>query len=100
MKDNTKIEINFNSNEYEVLVDGVAFIKKPDIRPEDYPSNLYVARREKRLKQKDVAKLLHIHAVTYSRKERGELDFTLNEAFILSDYFNIPLDDLFGYLRK
>lgn len=100
MNDITKIEINFNSNECEILVDGVAFIKKPEIRKEDNPSNLYVARRERRLKQGDVAKKLMIHSGSYGRKERGEQDFLLSEAFILSDYFNTSIEDLFGYLRK
>lgn len=57
---------------------------------------LYIARKEKRLKQKDLADKLAIHPVTYSRKERGELDFTLTEAFILSDFFNIPIQELFN----
>ncbi|MEK4128574.1 helix-turn-helix transcriptional regulator [Solibacillus sp. FSL W8-0474] len=100
MDGNTKIEINFNSDGCEILVDGVTYIKKPEIRTEDNPSNLYVARRERRLKQGDVAKKIMVHSGSYGRKERGEQDFTLNEAFILSDYFNISIEDLFGYLRK
>ncbi|WP_041865852.1 helix-turn-helix transcriptional regulator [Solibacillus silvestris] len=57
--------------------------------------NLYIARRENNLKQADLAKRLMIHSVTYSRKERGELDFTLKEAFALSKFFGIPVDELF-----
>lgn len=56
---------------------------------------LYVARKENNLKQKDLAKRLHIHNVTYSRKERGELDFTLTEAFQLADMFKTTVDELF-----
>lgn len=57
---------------------------------------LYVARRENRLKQAEVAKKLMIHRVSYSRKERGEQDFTLNEAFILAKLFNTTVDQLFS----
>ena len=57
--------------------------------------NLYIARRENKMKQVEVAKKLMIHSVTYSRKERGELDFTLKEAFILSDLFDKPVEELF-----
>jgi len=58
--------------------------------------NLYVARRENRLKQTEVAKKLAIHRVSYSRKERGEQDFTLNEAFILAKLFDTTVDQLFS----
>ena len=58
--------------------------------------NLYIARRENRMKQTDVAKKLMIHSVTYSRKERAELDFTLTEAFALSEIFQMTVEELFG----
>lgn len=37
-----------------------------------------------------------MHSVTYSKKERGELDFTLSEAFILADFFKTTVDVLFA----
>ena len=58
--------------------------------------NLYVARKENELKQKEVAKRLMIHSVTYSRKERGELDFTLKEAFVLAELFETTVEQLFS----
>ncbi len=57
--------------------------------------NLYVARKENRLKQKDLAKELGIHSVTYSRKETGEKEFTLTEALKLADLFDTTVDELF-----
>lgn len=57
---------------------------------------LYVARKEKNLKQKDVARIVKMHSVTYSRKEREELDFTLKEAFVLADLFETTVDELFS----
>lgn len=98
-----KIEINVSSSDCEIFINE---INRPEnkntinIPPEDDWTNLYVARREKRLKQKDLAEILNIHSVTYSRKERGELEFTLNEAFILADYFKVSIEELFWYLRK
>ena len=56
---------------------------------------LYVARKENRLKQKDVARELDIHSVTYSRKESGEKEFTLSEAFRLAEIFETTVDELF-----
>lgn len=57
--------------------------------------NLYVARKENRLKQKDVARELGIHSVTYSRKETGEKEFTLSEALKLAEMFDTTVDELF-----
>lgn len=57
---------------------------------------LYVARKENKLKQKDVARKLDIHSVTYSRKETGEKEFTLSEALILAEMFDTTVDELFG----
>ena len=57
---------------------------------------LYIARRENKLKQKDVAKKINIHPQTYYQKETGKKDFTLTEAKRLAIIFNCTLDDLFG----
>jgi len=57
---------------------------------------LYIARRERRLRQKDVAKMLHIDPQTYHLKEAGKRDFTLKEAKKLTTIFNMTLDELFG----
>ncbi|PJO45137.1 helix-turn-helix transcriptional regulator [Lysinibacillus xylanilyticus] len=57
--------------------------------------NLYVARKENKLNQKDVAKELGIHSVTYSRKEAGDKEFTLSEAFKLAEIFETTVDELF-----
>ncbi|MBP3037951.1 helix-turn-helix transcriptional regulator [Bacillaceae bacterium Marseille-Q3522] len=57
---------------------------------------LYVARREHRLKQTDVAKKLCISHQTYHRKECGKSEFTLTEAKMLAKIFKCSLDDLFG----
>ena len=57
---------------------------------------LYIARREAKIKQSDLAKMLGIHQVTYSRKESGSRDFTITEARMLSQIFNKSLDELFG----
>lgn len=57
--------------------------------------HLYVARRERRLKQKHVADFLKIHSATYNRKENGVAEFTLSEAFALAGYFGSTVDELF-----
>lgn len=61
---------------------------------------LFIARRENRLKQKDVAEVLHIDPITYHRKESGKAAFTLPEAFKLAEYFGMKLDDLFMNAEK
>ena len=57
---------------------------------------LYVARKERDIFQKDVAKMLGIHPQSYYEKERGRSDFTLREARMLAKIFDCTLNDLFG----
>ncbi|MCM3211640.1 MULTISPECIES: helix-turn-helix transcriptional regulator [Bacillus] len=56
---------------------------------------LYVARRERGLYQKDVARKIGIHPQTYHEKECGKKDFTLKEAKALTKLFGCTLNDLF-----
>lgn len=56
---------------------------------------LYVARREDRLRQKDVAKKIGICTKSYQLKESGKRDFTIPEARKLAVVFNRSLNDLF-----
>ncbi|MBD8005853.1 helix-turn-helix transcriptional regulator [Bacillus norwichensis] len=56
---------------------------------------LYIARREKGLYQKDVARKIGIHPQTYHEKECGKKDFSLREAKALANLFGCTLNDLF-----
>lgn len=56
---------------------------------------LYIARRENKLYQKDIAKKLRIDPQTYHLKESGKSDFSLTEAIKLAEIFNCTLNDLF-----
>ncbi|MFU1715654.1 helix-turn-helix transcriptional regulator [Bacillus amyloliquefaciens] len=57
--------------------------------------NLFIARKEKRKSQSDVAQYLNITKQTYCRKEKGTADFTITEGQKLADYFDRSLDELF-----
>ena len=61
---------------------------------------LYVARREHRLKQKEIAKMIGIHPQSYHLKESGKRQFTIAEGLQLAKVFNCTLDDLFGKHEK
>ena len=58
-------------------------------------NTLYVARRENRLRQKDMAELLHINPITYQLKESGKAAFTLPEAFTISERLGMTIEELF-----
>ena len=58
-------------------------------------TNLYIKRREKRLKQKDVAKKIGIHPQSYHLKETGKRQFTIQEGLMLAKVFDCTLNDLF-----
>lgn len=59
-------------------------------------NNLFIVRRENRIKQTEIAKELNIANSTYSLKESGKAEFTLSEAFFLSKKFGISVDELFS----
>lgn len=59
-----------------------------------YPQ-LYMLRRERRIYQKDLAKVLRISQASYQNKEIGRTSFTLPEAILLSNFFCVSLDILF-----
>lgn len=56
---------------------------------------LYVARRENKLKQSDLAKKLRISKQTYYRKENGISEFTQREMIMLAKIFKCTLNELF-----
>ena len=57
---------------------------------------LYIKRRENKLRQEDVAKKIGISKQSYYLKETGKREFTISEARRLSLIFNCTLNDLFG----
>lgn len=57
--------------------------------------NLIRLRSERGLKQKDMAKLLDITFETYGMKERGQHQFQMDEMFIISRFFHVPIEDIF-----
>lgn len=57
--------------------------------------NLFVARKEKRKSQRDLAQIIGTSAQTYHLKETGKREFLLKEALMLSSYFDQKVEDLF-----
>ncbi|MBV5122211.1 helix-turn-helix transcriptional regulator [Bacillus halotolerans] len=57
--------------------------------------NLFVARKEKRKSQREIAEVLKISPQTYHLKESGKSDFLLAEARVLAQLFERSIDDLF-----
>lgn len=59
-------------------------------------AQVYVKRRERNLRQEDVAKALNMHKQSYYMKETGQREFTVAEAKLLARYYNCTLDELFN----
>ncbi len=59
--------------------------------------SLYVARRENRLRQKDVAKRIGMCEKSYQLKESGKREFTIPEGIKLAMLFERTLDELFNW---
>ncbi|ARJ20489.1 transcriptional regulator [Bacillus mycoides] len=58
--------------------------------------NLFITRKEQRMTQEDIGKIVNIHRQTYYLKECGKKDFTLKEAQKLAKYFKTTVDELFA----
>lgn len=47
------------------------------------------------LRQEDFAEIVHVSKVNYSKKENGKVKFSLDEAFLISNHFNKPIESIF-----
>lgn len=56
---------------------------------------LYEARKNAKLTQDSVSEALGISRVSYGKKERGEVPFTLDEMFSLKLLLGMELEDIF-----
>ena len=52
-------------------------------------------RISKNLKQKEVADLIGTSIANYSKKEAGTVKFSIEEANIIANYFNLTMEELF-----
>ena len=57
---------------------------------------VYIKRKEHRMKQSDVAKILGISPQSFHLKETGKSEFTIKEALRMTLLFDCTLDELFG----
>lgn len=52
-------------------------------------------RKINKVSQKRMADLLNIHTNTYASKENGDVDFNLEEIFIIAAFFNKRIEEIF-----
>lgn len=57
-------------------------------------------RKERKLKQKDIATILNVDRSTYSGWETGKDTILLRELFELSNFYNLSIDYLTGLSKK
>lgn len=60
-----------------------------------YLNSVRQLRKNKGLKQEDIAKIIGTSMVNYSKKENGIVRFSLIEAKLLSDFFSLPIEEIF-----
>ena len=56
---------------------------------------LYKLRKGNNISQRDMAKIIGKSTTTYRDKELGKQDFKLNEMFLIANYFNKDIGDIF-----
>ena len=58
-------------------------------------NNVKHYRKIKKLTQEDIAKALYVDRSVYAKKEKGKVNFTIEEIFILEKIIETSLYDLF-----
>ena len=58
-------------------------------------NNVKHYRKNKKLTEEDIANLLYIDRSVYAKKEKGKVNFTIEEIFILEKILETSLYDLF-----
>lgn len=53
-------------------------------------------RENQNMRQEDFASILSMSKVNYCKKENGKVKFSLNEAYLLSNHFGVPIETIFG----
>lgn len=61
------------------------------------PNKLKAARVAQGLYQQDIAEYLEISTESYSKRERGEIEFKLKEAVAISKLLGQPIEKIFCY---
>ena len=56
---------------------------------------LILLKEQKNLTNKEIAEMLGITPIQYRKKEKGEVQFKLNEMVKLSEYFGKTMDEIF-----
>lgn len=56
---------------------------------------LILLKEQKNLTNKEMAEMLGITPIQYRKKEKGEVQFKLNEVVKLSEYFGKTMDEIF-----
>lgn len=56
---------------------------------------LILLKEQKSLTNKEMAEMLGITPIQYRKKEKGEVQFKLNEMVKLSEYFGKTMDEIF-----
>ena len=58
-------------------------------------SKLRGIRAEKKISQQQLAEVIGVSKVTYSKKERGVTTFTLPEAVLIAQHLGVDISDIF-----
>ena len=62
-------------------------------------NNVKRYRKNKKLTQEDMSKLLYIDRSTYTKKEKGNIGFTIEEIFLLEKILGVSIYDLFKPIK-
>lgn len=62
-------------------------------------NNVKHYRKIKKYTQEEMAKFLHVERSTYTKKEKGNIGFTVEEIFLLEKILEVSIYDLFKPIK-
>ena len=79
----------------ETIINNIQFQKLKLGRGELMYLSIKTVRLQKKVLAKTICELIGVKRITYYKKESGTVKFSLDEAKKISDYFKMPIEEIF-----
>ena len=83
----------------ETIINNIQFQKLKLGRGELMYLSIKTVRLQKKVLAKTICELIGVKRITYYKKESGTVKFSLDEAKKISDYFKMPIEEIFLLMK-
>jgi len=85
-----RVALHKNFMYYEIIIKNMS--KGDDLMQQEKLASI---RRSKNVSQREIAKIIGVATETYNNKELGKTQFKASEMFVIADYFESTVDEIF-----